>query len=164
MSPVGSEFIRHESHQGHDARAIANALIHRGATRSQPRTPLQVVKLTYLCHGWMLGLYHRPMSIQPVLAWRHGPVIPDVYHMVKRYGRQPVPTPFQWPHGNFGELEDDLIGQVFEVYLGFSGVDLSMLTHAQGTPWHQIWYREGRNAPIPDTLIEKHFSEMADKQ
>ena len=165
MSPVTSELITHGSHdRAHDARVIANALIRRGVKGSQARDPLQIVKLTYLCHGWMLGLYHRPMSVHHVLAWQYGPVIPEVYHGVKRYGRKPVLTPIQCPHESFDELENDLINQVFDVYSGFSGIDLSMMTHAQGTPWHQIWHQKGKNAIIPDPLIEEHFSEMADKQ
>lgn len=150
--------------EAHDARAIANALIHRGIEVAQPRDPLQVIKLTYLCHGWMLGLYHRPMSAQPVLAWQYGPVIPAVYHEVKRYGRKPVRSPLQCQDEEFDELEDDLIDQVFEVYGQFSGIELSMMTHAQGTPWRQIWHREGKNAEIPDRLIEEHFVKVLDEQ
>ena len=148
----------------HDARAIANALIRRGIKRKQPRDPLQVIKLTYLCHGWMLGLYHRPMSTQPVLAWRYGPAIPVVYHEVKRYGRKPVLSLIRWQDEGFDGLEDDLIEQVFDAYGQFSGIDLSMMTHAKGTPWHQIWHREGKNAEIPNSLIEEHFVALLDEQ
>lgn len=140
-----------------DARAIANALIRLGIEKGRPCDPLQVIKLTYLCHGWMLGLYHRPMSIQPVLAWRYGPVIPAVYHQVKRYGREPVRPLFRWSDGNFDDQENDVIRQVSDVYGRFSGIDLSMMTHAVGTPWHQVWHREGKNAEIPNPLIEEHF-------
>ena len=147
----------------HDARAIANALIRQGIKEQQPRDPLQVIKLTYLCHGWMLGLYHRPMSAHPVLAWRYGPVIPEVYHEVKRYGRSPVRSLLQCRDDGFDALEDDLIGQVFDVYRQFSGIDLSMMTHAEGTPWHEVWHREGQNATIPNPLIQKHFESMLDE-
>lgn len=141
----------------HDARAIANELIHHGVKAERPCDPLQVIKLTYLCHGWMLGLYRRPMSTQSVLAWRYGPVIPAVYHEVKRYGRNPVRALLRSGDGGFDFQENDLIKQVFDVYGKFSGIDLSMLTHAEGSPWHQIWHREGMNATIPNDLIEKHF-------
>ena len=55
----------------HDARVIANALISRHGVNTL--TPLQVQKLTYLCHGWTLGLYSQPLSRQQVEAWRWGP-------------------------------------------------------------------------------------------
>lgn len=148
----------------HDARAIANELIRHGVEAKLPCDPLQVIKLTYLCHGWMLGLYHRPMSTQSVLAWRYGPVIPVVYGAVKHYGRNLIRTPLQGWNEEFEYLEDDLIKQVFDVYGEFSGIDLSMMTHTKGTPWYQVWHREGRNATIPDRLIEEHFVAMLDEQ
>lgn len=160
-----SEPITHDSRgSGHDPRAIANALIHLGIENSQPRDPLQIVKLTCLCHGWMLGLYHRRLSDKPVYAWQYGPVIPEVYDGVKQYGRNSVLTLIQCPNASFDGLENDLINQVFNVYREFSGIDLSMMTHAEGTPWHQIRRKYGRNALIPDDLIEEYFSELADKQ
>ena len=115
---------------GHDARSIANALISRGIEAAEPRDPLQVIKLTYLCHGWMLGLHHRPMSRQAVQAWQYGPVIPVVYHSVKRHGRNPVMSQIRssfgrFPIDEFDPLEEDLIDQVVEVYGPFSGIDLS---------------------------------------
>ena len=147
----------------HDARAIANALIRRGVAESAPRDPLQIIKLTYLCHGWMLGLYHRPMSAQPVLAWRYGPVIPDVYHGIKRYGKSRVTSLLPCPADGFDELEEDLIQQVFDVYREFSGIDLSQMTHARGSPWHRVWHAHGRNAIVPDDFIEEHFAELAER-
>lgn len=147
--------------RSHDARAVANVLIKRGIDGTKPRDPLQLIKLTYLCHGWMLGLYSRPLSAQPVEAWRYGPVIPDVYHGLKRHGTRPVNVLQDFPSSDFDELETDLIEQVFDVYSDFTGVQLSQLTHARGTPWYQTWYRTGRNSIIPDELIEEHFSELA---
>ncbi len=37
-----------------------------------------------LCHGWMRGLSERPISSQPVEAWRHGPLIADGSHNLGR--------------------------------------------------------------------------------
>ena len=145
----------------HDAREIANALIEMGISNSNPRGPLQVIKLTYLCHGWMLGLYHRPLSAQPVEAWRYGPVIPDVYHKLKRYGSTPI-TKVLGPQGEeFDEVEHDLLNQIHDRYGPYTGIELSRMTHQAGTPWHQVWSQRGRNSIIPNSLIEDYFSELA---
>ena len=124
--------------------------------------PLQVIKLSYLSHGWMLGLYSRPLSGQPVEAWRYGPVIPDIYHTVKIFGSERITRLPVSDRGSFDELEDDLIEQVFGVYGDFSGIELSQMTHAPGTPWYRTWHQHGRNAVISDELIENHFAELAD--
>ena len=149
--------------QAHDARAIANVLIRGGLDAGQPRDPLQIVKLTYLCHGWMLGLYGRALSRQSVEAWRYGPVIPIVYHEVKRYGRRFIINELSVSDKSFDELEYDLIDQVSSVYGQFTGIELSQLTHARGTPWHMIWYGKGQNSEIPDALIKNHFAALAEQ-
>ena len=148
--------------KGHDARSIANSLIALGVSNSAPRDPLQIIKLTYLCHGWMLGLYQEPLSEQLVEAWQYGPVIPSVYHAIKRYGKEPVYTPLTPKSETFDYREIDLIHQVYEGYKDFSGVELSRLTHANGTPWHKVWHEQGKNSVIPNKLIQEHFSELAD--
>ncbi len=127
-------------------------------------TPLAVIKLTYLCHGWMLGLYGRAFFYQPVEAWQHGPVIPDVYHRVKVYGNRRLQRPFGDPPPGFDKLEANLAGQVLEAYGEFSGVQLSALTHQPGSPWYRTWHERGRNAVISNDMIQEHFLEMAEDE
>ncbi len=147
----------------HDARSIANRLIDAGCAAGKPLTPLQIIKLVYFCHGWMLGLYGRPLSKQMIQAWLYGPVIPGVYHGLKKFGGEPVEIKIDVPgeESEFDELEADLIDQVYNMYGKLSGVRLSQLTHASGTPWHEVWTREGQNSVISNELIKKHYAERA---
>ena len=146
----------------HDARGVADYLIRRGLGVPQGGyTPLSVIKLTYLCHGWMLGLYARALFAQPVEAWKYGPVIPDVYHRVKKFGNEPIVAALGCATPDFDSFEKNLIDQVLDVYSDFSGVELSTLTHQPDTPWHMVWHKKGRNALIPNNLILMHFSELA---
>ena len=70
----------------HDARSVANSLIEKSIEAGSCLTPLEIIKLVYFCHGWMLGLYRRPLIKQNVQAWRYGPVVADVYHCLKQHG------------------------------------------------------------------------------
>jgi len=154
-----SEFVE----TTHDARSIAKVLIQMGIKSSSPKDPLQIIKLTYLCHGWMLGLHSKSLSAQPVEAWQYGPVIPDVYHGLKHFGNSLIYSanvPFY--DSEFDETEYDLISQVSDVYGDFTGIQLSQITHAVGTPWHTIWHQYGRNTIIPNNLIQEHFSQLAE--
>ena len=108
----------------------------------------------------MLGLYQQGLSLRPVEAWKYGPVIPDVYHSLKRYGRDLVTQPIGHFGSDFDDIEEDLIQQVFDIYKPFSGIELSQMTHAEGTPWSVTWHRYGRNSIIPNELIEEHFSKQ----
>ena len=149
-----------------DARSVANELIRRAHEEGRAVTPMQVMKLTYLCHAWMLGLYSRPLIRQRIEAWMYGPVIGDVYRSLKRYGGSPIKEPISYVDtDDFDEYEQDLIHQVWRKYRDLSGLELSAMTHAAGTPWSRIRYGHGRlsvkNPVIPDSLIKKHYEAKA---
>ena len=153
--------MRHIHTMAHDARAVANALIERANQENQPLTPMQIIKLVYICHGWMLGLYGRPLIRQSVEAWRYGPVVSALYQGLRQYGDTHVRQPISTDDGQFDEYEADLISQVWEKYKHLTGISLSRLTHAPGTPWHTIWNMQGQNSIIPQDLIEEHYARKA---
>ena len=145
----------------HHALGIANWFIENGDLY----TPLQIIKLVYMSHGWMLGLYDRPLIKENVEAWKYGPVVPVVYHAIKGFGSLPVEEikmnvpPIVLV---LDEYESDLIKQVNQKYGCFTGIRLSQLTHARGSPWDEIW--DGTpNKIIPNELIQKYYKALAVK-
>lgn len=122
---------------------------------------MQVLKLVYLCHGWMLGLYNRPLIKEPVEAWQYGPVVRDLYKSVKKFRSSPVEGPLSRNKEDFDEQEKDIMDQVIEMYGDFSGLALSRLTHEPGTPWYRTWNSGDRYNIISNDLIEDHFKQLA---
>ena len=116
----------------HDARSVANELIRRALDAAQEVTPLQVNKFVYFCHAWMLGIYHRPLLKQPVEAWRYGPVVPEVYRSLRRYGWYPIFSLIDIADEQYDADETNIIDQVWEKYSPFSGTQLSAMTHCEG--------------------------------
>lgn len=144
------------------ALSVANKLIALAHEAGRAITPMQVIKLTYICHGWMLGLYGRPLLDEPVEAWQYGPVIPEVYRNLRRYGAGPVTRQIHnVKDADFGVIELDLVRQVSSKYGQLTGPQLSTMTHAPGTPWHQVW--RGRKTIIPDPIIQKFYNEQAQR-
>ena len=153
----------------HDARSVANALIQCAWDDDQQVTPMQVLKLTYYCHAWMLGLYGKSLIRQPVEAWMYGPVIRVVYSGLRHYGGSPVEQPIKRMRreyvSDYARKEEDLIDQVWHKYGHLSGPELSALTHSPGTPWYQVWYIDGgefeQNPIIPNSLIRRYYERLA---
>ena len=140
----------------HDARSVANVLIAKGKEENRSFDPLQLVKLVYLAHAWMLGLYGRKFVRQNVRAWLYGPVIPDLYRSLKTYGRLPVTEPIKdIPVAKLNEMERSILDQIYDKYGNFSGPQLSQITHEEGTPWDITWLENGRDAIISDDLISE---------
>ncbi len=147
----------------HSAISVARYIIHGSKEQDRYVTPMQLIKLVYLCHGWMLGLHSRPLISDPIEAWQYGPVIPSLYAVVKEFkdniiveGLPNVTEP------EFDDSEKDLMDQVIEVYKNHSGISLSTLTHKKDTPWDKVWTRYGKytNGVIPNDLISDHFKAL----
>ena len=115
---------------------------------------MHVIKLVYLCHGWMLGIHRRSLIDESVEAWRYRSVVPSIYHTYKAFGGERITT---IPRDRGNLLDDDqkaLIEEVGEAYRDYGVWALSSITHQPATPWH-IVYRSGRGegAIIPNEVI-----------
>jgi uncharacterized phage-associated protein len=127
-------------------------------------TPLQIMKLVYISHGWHLAVHGRPLINEEVEAWQYGPVIPSVYHKLKKFGSQAV-THADLPrtHGLFDvdepkdSTERSVIEDVYETLGNLSGPALSNLTHKPGSPWFSVWRPGERGLIIPDDAIRAHY-------
>lgn len=149
--------------EAHKSVDVARRLLEIADEDHNTLTPMQVIKLVYLCHGWMLGVYRRPLITENVEAWRYGPVNPELYREVRKYRSNPVPIDFPGKNAEaeFDGYQDQLIKDVYKIYRDLSGVELSSLTHAKETPWDITWDNgQGMNMPISNDLIEHHFNKL----
>ncbi len=146
---------------------IANFFITRALGEGKKLTPMQVVKMTYIAHGWNLGILEQELINEPVQAWKFGPVVPSVYFAFKGYGGAPIDS----PSVTFGcEMSDDtkkLLNKVYDVYTRYTGSQLSELTHEKGTPWEltvREWVGAGKELPrfltIPTVRIKDYYRKI----
>jgi uncharacterized phage-associated protein len=165
------------------ASAVANEFLKIAHNANVPITPMKLQKLVYFAHGWYLGLTNCPLINEPVQAWKFGPVIPSIYHALKKYGNNPIrglisdddfygETGFNsyvysiddGPEPSSNEVVKKLIARVWEVYGGFSPVQLSNLTHETGTPWYETPDRDKkRGVAINEGLIRDYFRAEAER-
>lgn len=144
-----------------DSRTVANRFIALANSKSDALTPMQVLKLTYMAHGWMLGLVGRPLIKDEIEAWQYGPVIPVLYNAVRRYKSQPVNEPISGVDSNLDADELHIIDQVYQIYGQRTGPALSRLTHQPGSPWAKVYRPGSFGMEIPNDLIEDHYSSLA---
>ena len=131
--------------------------------RETTTTPMHILKLVYLAHGWMLALHGMPLINEPAEAWTYGPVIPSLYHRFKSFGGQPI---IVVPHDNTDFLDPrqaKLIHEVNVAYKGFEPWALSTVTHEKDTPWDIVRRRYGLGAIIPNDIIRRHYEQLAKK-
>lgn len=151
---------------GHNVLGVAQKIIDicKSGNIDSSLTPMQVIKLTYIAHGWTLGLLGRPLIREHVEAWQYGPVIKELYQAVKKYGDRPVACIDDAPAVELDPQELDIVQQVCRLYGGLTGIELSRLTHKPGTPWAESYERGSRSVRISNDLIEQHYKALSQRR
>jgi uncharacterized phage-associated protein len=147
----------------HDSRVVANRFLDLARPERNGITPMQLLKLVYIAHGWMLGLYGRPLIEDEVQAWQYGPVIPKLYNAVRSYRSQPVDNRINVRDEALDAKEESIVKQVYDIYGGMSGPALSRLTHAKNTPWDLTYVPDEFGIQISNDIIEDHYQRLAEK-
>lgn len=128
--------------------------------------PLKIQKLVYNLHGWHLATTGQPAVGERFEAWPNGPVLSSLYQKFKKYRWRPnkdfagdiVPQTGEVVRHYVAPSDErfhEIFDAVWDRYKGLSGIQLSALTHALGTPWSRA-RAEGRQY-IPDADIREHF-------
>lgn len=147
---------------GHPPKRIAEYFLKLAHDHDTALTPMQVLKLVYIAHGWQLGLNRKPLVNEPVEAWQYGPVISSLYHAYKRFGGNFIrDIPSMYP--KLDPSEASVLDQVWEGYGYRTGVSLSSLTHEPGSPWSTTVRQSGLGAVISNDLIEDYYRRLATK-
>lgn len=148
----------------YDAAIVANRFIELARQKGEKLTPMQLIKLSYIAHGFSLAILKRPLLDESVEAWKYGPVIPSLYKRLKKYGSGPVVDAVSaWSFRDAEKLDEEdrqLIDMVFDKYGKFTGVQLSHLTHRPGTPWAETYEPNVMGADIDDAVIRTHYATL----
>ena len=147
-----------------DARIVANRFLELAREGGRTLTPMQLLKLVYIAHGWTLALLHRPLIPQRVEAWRYGPVIRDLYNATRAYGRAGVTLPIPVAFEPLRADEDDMIQQVYTLYGDLDGIALSNITHMPNTPWADTYTSDEFGTVIDNNVIAAHYRRLAEER
>lgn len=154
-----------------DSIAVANYFIKKSNDSGDYMTTMKLLKLVYIAHGWHLALADgEPLIGEKIEAWKLGPVIPSVYREFRSTGNI---TDFGTIGASKGfgisipKVEDQdiikLLDKIWEVYGKLNGMQLSTITHQEGTPWSEVWNPTIRHIEIPNELIRKHYEHIMSK-
>lgn len=148
---------------------ICNYILKKSFDDGVEITPMKLIKLVYIAHGWTLALSDNPLITEQVEAWKFGPVINSVYRTFKKYGNRDIPS----LELNSKESRDEylsflnsdylaIVDKVWELYKGYTGIQLSSMTHRENTPWDIVWNKQGgrirSSEIISNNIIKDYYS------
>lgn len=129
-------------------------------------TPMKLIKLVYIAHGWYLALKDgNPLINEKAEAWKYGPVIPSLYERFKTFSSNVITDIPQVDISFISEEDKSILDDVWDNYGNKSGIQLSGKTHEPNTPWSKTWEkaRETTNRQdliISDNLIMQHYQNL----
>ena len=150
----------------HPATAIANEFLKRRSGTTIP-AQMQLQKLVHMANGWNLAVNGQPLVDELPEAWDNGPVFRSIWNHIRDYGFGAKTKQLEdhWTdepiEANLSENERGVIDHVWNKYRCFNGLELSRMTHEPGTPWSTAYFSRGRNSPIPNDEVRRHYVDLA---
>jgi len=128
-------------------------------------SPLELQKLVYFVYCEYLKMFGEEMFVDDFEAWDYGPVIPEIYYSLQKYGKSEI------VHYNDPEIMAELqsriikfeehdkllkaIDRTIEKYGDLKGFQLVDKTHIPDSPWNRV-YRRGRNEVISKEILRDY--------
>lgn len=146
--------------------SVAGYFLRKAGEEGIDVTPLKLMKIVYIAHGWHLALTGRPLIDEQVRAWQYGPVIPSLYGTFRVFGKGPIRIKVsnmeEFPRGSEHEFEPKtltVLDSVWDALKGHDELTLSAMAHEHGTPWQEAWNSgaKGSEATIPNERIKEHY-------
>ena len=142
---------------------VADEVLRLSKSEGRALTPMKLMKLTYISFGWFIANYNRRLFPERIEAWRYGPVMPHLYHTTKEWGRNVIP--FDKIDAEQKSIDGDgskFLELVLNAYGHLSGIQLSQLTHQEGSPWHQVYRPDEFGIEIPERIIYEYYKGRLD--
>ena len=129
-------------------------------------TNLSLQKIIYIAHMFHLGTYDDTLVSGDFEAWDLGPVHPDLYHHVKRFGAGPVTSIRTTMPSTGRENEISTLSEAFDVLGRKTPGQLVAITHWSKGAWAKNYVRGIRSRIIPrsDIVNEYHARRESRRQ
>ncbi len=120
---------------------------------------LKIQKLIYFIEASFLVKFNRKLFSQNFEAWEYGPVIPSLYHLLKKFERKPIFYEEFKKNGNYKNIKSSLnkeelsfLEETFIRFNKFSSFELVTLSHIYG-PWKEV----AKNEEITKEAMKNFF-------
>ncbi|WP_148042995.1 Panacea domain-containing protein [Methylocystis hirsuta] len=123
---------------------------------------LKIQKLLYYAQGYAVGMngVGSPLFREKIYAWKHGPVVKEVYNHFSSFGANALPggTSPNLPAESKAFLDD-----IYRVFGRYSAWTLRDMTHRE-PPWLNNFVPNVMDIEIPLDDLHKYFKKYVKKQ
>jgi uncharacterized phage-associated protein len=139
--------------------SVANAFIALACNEGKKLSNMQLQKLVFFAHGYLLAYLNRPLTIDEVKAWTFGPVYPLLYNVLRINGSEGTDQIIPGQEIILEDDENQIIQAVWNAYKHHSAYQLSRISHNVGSPWSQTWLNQEFSI-IPDNITQAYYQKL----
>ncbi|MDZ4767567.1 MAG: DUF4065 domain-containing protein [Chloroflexota bacterium] len=121
---------------------------------------MKLQKLLYYAQGFHLAILDEPLFPEAIERWVHGPVVPEIYHAYKSYGKDGIAYGGDLDPNDFDLQTREVLEEVYKVYGHFTASWLRQLTHDE-PPWRDT---EERSIISRDSLKQFFRTRVVDDE
>ncbi|MFZ7141599.1 Panacea domain-containing protein [Avibacterium avium] len=145
--------------------SVANAFINLAREEGKSLSNMQLQKLVFFAHGYVLAYLGKELTFDTPKAWTFGPVYPALYNSLRHFGSNG--TDQCLPISDMEEVsqqsdEFQIIWNVWQAYKFHSAAQLSRISHNIGSPWSQVWEID-QFGEIPNHITREYYSGLIAK-
>lgn len=123
-----------------------------------PISNLKIQKLCYYAQGFALVTLGRPLFLEDIEHWKHGPVVQSLWRNYRSYGSGPIPVPQEPLNLSLYDSETmSTLDKVNQLYGQFSAWELRNKTHSEPP-----WINTPDGCPITHQALRGYFESSAD--
>lgn len=115
---------------------------------------LKLQKLLYYAAGTYYAITNELLFEDPIMAWRHGPVVESVYHEYKANGSSGIVFDEPFDFEKFDTRTSNILEEVYDYFGQYSAWKLRNMTHDE-RPWKET----DLNCEISPDVIRDYFLE-----
>lgn len=155
----------------YDIRAVANEVLLEAQRKNIAVTHLSLQKVCFFVHGIYLANRHEELVQGEFEAWKFGPVHRVLFHALQGRKDHAIEELMSRIDPISGEKKGVLrvsksedqkfISETASFFLSFTAGQLVELSHAGGSPWHEVW-ESAKNGPnigmkIPNRMVREFY-------
>ena len=140
----------------------ANTILSYFIERDDPITHLKVQKLLYFAVGHCLAKNNRYIVEESFQAWPHGPVLPELYKSLSKYGDGEITELIECEEDgkcyqySEGEVFDG-ISETVEKLKNLTAWELVNKSHNKDGPWFATVQNKGYQKDMDISAIKQYF-------
>ena len=136
----------------YDANDVALWILAEAKKQGICMTHMKLQKLLYYAQAYHIAITGNTLFRNPIFAWQHGPVVPDVYHSFSKFGNSLIhninviaaPEPF-----------NALIAALVRDKGHLSAHELRYLTHNEEA-WRNAWHNNASHKITDSMMADCH--------